>query len=277
MAKKPTETQIEIKPISMGRIRACLLGVTPMYMHRMGAKSQGQLLFPKGRANEAERAANLKHDPLGEYRDSIYLNRDAEEPAAIHVPAATFSKALAFAALDLPGARKAQILRLVSITSTQINMFGVPQLKMDIVRMADIARTPDIRTRAIFPEWACTIEIEFVSSLLKQNQIINLLAASGVIVGIGDRRPQKGGEFGKFKIVDEDDPDYLRVIAHGGREPQLAAIKKPVMFDADTEELFGWFIKEAASREMVVPSAAAVSATEREKRMRNGRGAEVQQ
>jgi hypothetical protein len=270
MAKATTKAEFEITPIVMGRIRACLLGTAPMYMHRMGWKAQGQILFPKGRANAAERASTLKHDPLGEFRESIYLNRDPKEPAAIHIPPDSFQKGLAFAALDLPGLRMAQILRLVTIRSTQINVFGIPQLKMDIVRMADMSHTPDIRTRAIFPEWACTIEIEHVSSLIKQNQIVNLLAAAGVIVGVGDRRPQKGGAYGKYKVVDENDPDYQRIIQQQGRAPQLVAIAKPVMFDADSEELFAWYHEEAARREMEVPSATAVATAERSSR-RNGK------
>ncbi len=270
MAKAPTKTSIEIIPMVMGRIKACLLSTCPMYMHRMAAKAQGQILFPKGRSNAADRASTLKHDPLGEFRDSIYMNRDQTEPAAIHLPPDAFQKGLASAAIDLPGLRMAQILRLVTIKSTQINLFGIPQMRMDVVRMADISHTPDIRSRAIFPEWACTIEIEFVSSLIKQNQIINLLAAAGVIVGIGDRRPQKGGAYGKFQVVAEDDPDYQRIIRQQGRGPQMSAIQKPVMFDADTEELFAWYHEEAARREMAVPSAELVMADERASK-RNGR------
>lgn len=273
MAKKPTEAQIEIMPITMGRITCHILGKTPLLMHRFSKKAREQLLFPKGRANAAEKAESLKHDPLMEYRETIYLNRNQKEPSAVHMPDGMFSKALASAALDLPGASKSQILRLVSIASRQINVFGIPQLHMDMVRSSDMARTPDVRSRAIFPEWACKVEIEFVASLLKQNQIVNLLAAAGIIVGVCDYRPQKGGSHGKFSIVDANDPDYLRVIKQGGRAAQLAAIEKPMAFDADTEELFTWFNQEAARRERVLPSSTVIA--DEAKAKRNGRGAEA--
>lgn len=255
MAAKMKETTIEIVPISMGRIICHLLGTTSMIMNRFSRKAREQILFPKGRPNAAEKKENLKHDPLFEYRDSVYLNHNENEPALVHVPADAFSKAMAAAALRMPGASKAEILQLVSISSRQVNLFGEPRLTMDMVRSSDMAKTPDVRTRAAFPEWACQIEIEFVSTLLKQNQIINLLAAAGMIVGIGDWRPQKGGAFGKFRIVEANDPDYLRITKQQGRKAQQAAYHDPVAFNAETEELYAWFNAEAARREKDVPSS----------------------
>lgn len=270
--KKTTEATIDIAPIKMGRITCHLLGVTPMIMHRFSFKSQGQLLFPKGRINAAEKAEHLKHDPLMEFRESIYRNRDSREPTAVHIPAMSFQKALAAAALDLPGASRAQILRLVSIVSTQVNLFGVPQLGMAMTRSSDIGRTPDVRTRAYFPRWCCQIEIEYVSTLLKPNQIVNLLAAAGMIVGIGDWRPQKGGPFGKYTVVDANDPTYLEIVKEGGRAAQLVAIDNPKAFCADTEELLAWFNQEAARRERIIPSAAPMALTA--KRKTNGQSAQ---
>jgi len=257
MAKKTAaiETQLEIEAIRMGRITCHIIGQTPMLMHRFSQKAREQLLFPKGRANAAERADNLKHDPLTEYRETIYMNRDKSRPAAVHLPSGMFTKALASAALDMPGASKAQILRLVSIASTQIDMYGVPQMSMEMIRSSDMAKTPDVRTRAIFREWACKIEIEYVATLLGAKQIVNLLAAAGMIVGIGDWRPQKGGSFGKFSIVEASDKNYQRIVKQGGRMAQIRAIDRPEAYDADTEELYSWFQSEVLRREKTVPSS----------------------
>lgn len=255
MAVKAKTSVIEIQKISMGRLTVNILGTTPMIMHRFGKKAQEELLFPKGRANAAEKAENLKHDPLTEFRETIYKNRDLKEPSFIHVPTDAFSKALANAALDMPGASKSQMLRLVSVTTTQINLFGIPQLGMDMTRSSDMARTPDVRTRAYFPEWACTLDIEYVSSLIKEGNVLNLLGAAGVIVGIGDWRPQKGGSFGKFTVVNADDPDFKRIIKTQGRVTQMAAYENPVCVNAETEELYTWFKHEAVKREKNVPSS----------------------
>jgi hypothetical protein len=119
MAVKKKEASIEIAKISMGTVKMCILGTSPMIMHRFSFKAWQELLFPSGRKNAAEKAENLKHDPLNEFREAIYRNRDASEPTAIHIPAGAFSAALASAALDIPGASKSQIMRLCSVSSRQ--------------------------------------------------------------------------------------------------------------------------------------------------------------
>lgn len=270
--KKSTKetTTIDIMELRMGRVKACILGNTPMIMHRFSQKAWHELLLPKAKANRAEREENLKHDPIGEFRGALYMNRNEREPAAIHVPAGSFQAALASAALDLPGASKSQIKRLTTVTSVQVNLFGTPRMAMHMVRSSDMARTPDVRTRPIFDEWACGVEIEFVESLIKAGQVINLLNAAGTIVGIGDWRPQKGGSFGKFKVVDENNKDYARIVKNQGRVAQLEAIRNPVAYDADTEELRAWFESEVKTREKVVPSDIHTASSARKK---NGSGA----
>jgi hypothetical protein len=128
---------------------------------------------------------------------------------------------------------------------------------MAMVRSSDMARTPDVRTRAIFPEWACTIEVSFVSSLIKERQVINLLAAAGIIVGIGDGRPQKGMSYGKFRVADDRDEEFIRIVKKKktqGRAAQIKAIADADTYDAETEELLTWFQQEVKNREKVVPS-----------------------
>jgi hypothetical protein len=255
MVAKKESNAIEIAEIKMARIRCNILGRTPLIMHRFSKKAREELLFPKAKANAAEKATNLKHDPINEFRECVYLNRDDSTPSRIHTPTDAFSKALANAALDMPGASKSQMLRLTSVVSTQINLFGVPQMRMDMVRSSDMARTPDVRTRSCFSEWACSIEIEFVSSLIKEGHVVNLLGAAGVIVGIGDWRPQKGGSYGKFSVVGDDDEDFQRIVKTQGRKQQVSALAKPTYFDAETEELYLWFVGEAKKREKAVPSS----------------------
>ena len=249
MAKRTENPAIDILEIQLGQIKCHIVGTAPMIMHRFGAKAVNQLLLPAPKKNAAERATTLKHDPVAEFRESIYMNRDPKTPAAIHVPTDAFGKAIADVALDVPGAKKAQLMRLTSIADTHIDLFGLPRLGMDMVRSSDQARTPDVRTRAYFPRWACALTVRYVRGLLKENQIVNLLGAAGMIRGIGDWRPQKGGSHGTFKVVPSDDPEYLDIVKKEGRKPQLDAIAKPVCFDSDSEELLAWFHAEIKRRE----------------------------
>lgn len=249
--KQPdVEETIEVVEIQMGRAEFCVLGTTPLIQNRMSEKARQQLLFPPPPRNRAERQASLKHDPTAEFRSSMYRSLNEAKPVTrLHVPTGAFSRALAAAARDIPGATKAQMDRLTSVADVNISLFGLPMLFMSVVRQAGIAKTPDIRTRAILPRWACRVTIEYVRPLLIERTVVNLFAAAGVIVGVGDDRPEKGGAHGKFRLCSADDPEFLDITKNEARQHQDAAIATPVCYDAESDELLGWFQAEVVKRE----------------------------
>lgn len=247
--KATTSTEIEILKVNTGRIEVCLLGDTPIILNRLSEKVMRELLMPKGRKTAADKAANLKHDPMQEFAASPYTNRDPDGATLIEHLASAFKKALMTAAVDIPGAAKAQVGRLTWVEGDRVPIYGVPEILMSPVRSADMNHTPDIRTRAIIRRWACRFRIAFVMPLLKQQDIANLLASAGLTQGVGDWRPQKGaGSYGQFSLVNDDDPRFVEIIKKGGRKAQVAAMKDPQPFDQETEELLAWFTKEREVR-----------------------------
>ena len=161
-----------------------------------------------------------------------------------------FKGALAAAATDMPTTvARAQINRLVWIQGYQVPIWGIPRLNMSVVRSADMNKTPDIRTRAVIDEWASEITLRYAEPMLNPQVVATLLAAAGMIIGVGDFRQEKGkGNNGQFIIVSEDDPAYQRIKTEGNQAAQDEALDNPVCFDADTEELMQWFNEERAKR-----------------------------
>lgn len=243
--KSASSEEINVLEITQGQATFGIVGTSPLVFNRMAEKARRELLKPTGRKTAADKASKLKHVPIDEYRASVYRNAGDAAPTRLAFPAPGFKGAMATAALDLPGTKKSEIGRLTWVTGTHVNVYGVPQLLMSVVRSADMARTPDIRTRAICPEWACVVTINFVQPKMHAKAIGNLLAAAGVISGIGDFRQEKGkGSFGQFKLVNQDDEQFLRILAEGGRAAQDAALNEPRCYDAETEELLSWFSAE---------------------------------
>jgi hypothetical protein len=78
----------------------------------------------------------------------------------------------------------------------------------------------------------------------------HLVGAAGKIVGVGDWRGQKGGPYGAFKVVGDNDAAFKRIVKEQGREAQLRALETPQFFDEDTRELLTWFEEEVGRREM---------------------------
>jgi hypothetical protein len=254
MPKQNQNDEAKVQTFAILRLTAAtvklyLLGTSALVMNRMPAKAKQQLLAPGRSLNKAARESQLKHNPPAEYRDSVYRCRDDGAPTLVHMPKGAFKKAIAQAAIDTPGATKAEIGRLVKIIDPTVHIFGTPYLYMDVVRQAGIAKTPDIRTRAMFPEWAASIEVQFIKDKIREIDIVNLVSNSGTICGIGDGRTEKGTyDFGSYELVSPNDSRWL-TIAKQGRKVQLAALQNPEPIDEDTSELFGWFEQEMVRRE----------------------------
>jgi hypothetical protein len=248
-AKTDELEQVQIVELTRAKIVYHIVGETPLLMNSMSVKAQRELLLPRGRKTAAEKQGSLKHDPLQEYRDSIYRARKGSE-TVLALLNTQFKAALCTAALDVPGAKKAQIGRLTSIEGGEkLALYGIPEIMCSVVRSADINKTPDIRTRCIVPRWACKVEVTYTIPVLNATVISSLFATAGYTMGVGDWRPQKGsGTFGRWKIVEANDKEYLDIIKTGGADAQQAALDDPESYDDETDELLSWYDVEVRRR-----------------------------
>lgn len=249
-SKKPAESgEIVIKDIKRSSLTVKIIGTSPLILNRMSQKALHELLAPK-KKTAADRAANLKHNPHQEFRDSPYLIADPKAPTLIGVMASGFKKAMATAAMRVGGAKKTEISQLVYVPGELVNVYGLPRLFMAVTRSADMNKTPDVRTRAIVPEWAIELPLTWVDGTLNATSIFNLLNAAGFVCGVGDWRQEKGsGSFGSFTLVTEDnEAEFERIKKEGGRAAQQAALDTPVPYDAESAELLSWFETEMKAR-----------------------------
>lgn len=98
------------------------------------------------------------------------------------------------------------------------------------------------------PYWACRVSVTYAKPLVNEQQVIKLLAAAGMLSGVGDWRPQKGkGDFGTFELVDELDQEWAAITGITA-EQQREALANPVCYDPETEDLLSWFKEEIARR-----------------------------
>jgi hypothetical protein len=251
-AKKsaPETVGASILDIKIDAVTVFVVGTTPLIYNAVAEKARQELLWPEGRKSAAAKATSLKHSPIDEYRNSVYAYRGDDGIATrLYFPTGAFKRAIATAALDLPGVKKAQIGRLCWISEDKVPIFGVPQVLMSVVRSADMNRTPDIRTRAILPLWGCSFTISSAGPIIKSSEVVKLLATSGITVGIGDWRQEKGaGSYGQFRTAAPSDSVYTRLVKVGGRKAQDAALEKPAPYDDETEKLWSWFYEKLERR-----------------------------
>lgn len=248
-SKKSPEpkTAIDIVKISFGRLVYHVLGTTPLVINQLAEKARHELLFPALKKNSAGRATSLKHHPIEEFRSSLYQTELDSAPTRVFFPGSAFASVVADTAVDIPGSSRAQIERLTKVTTQNISIYGLPRLFMEPVRTAGPNKTPDIRTRALLPEWCCQVEMTYVRGLITERSITNLFAAGGVIGGVGDGRRKMG--FGSFSLVAPDNKDFLRIMKTQGRIAQDKAIQAAEPWNARSAELLSWFKLELITRE----------------------------
>ena len=256
VVKKSENTEIHIVELTRQFLTVHIVGTTPLICNSMAKKAWEDLLAPKGRKTTAEKVSTMKHNPIAEFRDSPYRMANANAPALLAAMCAWFKQGMGTAALHTPGAKKTDIGRLVSIPDEFVSLYGVPKLFMSIVRNSDMNHTPDVRTRALLPEWACKISLSYITPILRQQAIVTLLSGAGIVSGVGDWRQQKGsGSYGSYKLVGHDDPDYVRIVNAGGRKVQQEALDHPVAYDAQSDMMLRWYEEQLKTRGFASPSA----------------------
>lgn len=247
--KKTQETaEIRVTPLKRGSVKLRIVGTQPLFQNRMANKVKEGLLVGTRKKTKAERQ-EIKHDPLAEFRNSAEIVPSG--PTALGLRVVAVKAAMCTAALETPGLTKTSAQRLLFMPGDFVPLYGTPQLRMDVVRSADINRTPDVRTRAFLPRWGAEIEIHYIVPQLSVVSVVSLLCNAGVLIGVGDFRQEKGkGGFGAFRVLGEGEKDaeWDDLVARHSRKAQEAALADPEFADRDTEDLMRYFNEEVSRR-----------------------------
>jgi hypothetical protein len=245
--KKEKPIEISVMKIDVGVVHVTVLSDAGLLLNRMSEKAKHELLIPHGRLNQVERSLTTKHDPRAEFRASPYHYPGKE--AFLALPAPALKGMARNVATDLPGTSKAQIGRLIWIPQDYVAVYGVPRLYMAVVRLKGMDAPPDIRTRAILPRWCATFEIHFAQPMLTHQAVANLIAAGGIIIGVGDGRQEKGTlSFGRNHIVLPSHPEVKRLMKTGGRKAQMKAMQDAIPYDEESAEMLAYWDAEMARR-----------------------------
>lgn len=70
--------------------------------------------------------------------------------------------------------------------------------KFTDIRSVVVQRARLMRCRPVFYDWSCEFELIFDENVVDKSDILRLLDTAGTMIGIGDFRPECGGDFGRF-------------------------------------------------------------------------------
>lgn len=192
---------LELKGVEIARIDIPIIGVTPLITHRWAEKAKEMM-----RNSETVKRKKEARDPEGDFQASRYiLGDDTPYPGRDGVPATGIKSAIVQASRLFDGVTMTQlkqILFVVGYGSDQLlPIEGEARMREDMVRLA--TGVADIRWRAEYFPWSALITVEYVSTSITAQSVVNLVNAAGN-GGICEWRPSspKGhtGTFGRFRV-----------------------------------------------------------------------------
>lgn len=222
MATK-TENILEIRPLKIVETEIRIVGDSPLIVHAWGPKAlrqmlQSQMLLSKGRKKEPKRPADdfiqsmywLSGKP--EYSDDApdeeclaAYHEAIAKGAAFGFPATAFKQAAQSAAYRLGWTKDKMGLRgaffIKGDENDMVQIFSDdPVMREDPVRVG--MGTADLRYRAQFNNWSATLPISYnAAGEYSLEAIVNAINAGGYVVGVGEWRPEKDGNYGRFHVA----------------------------------------------------------------------------
>lgn len=213
---------ITIPKIGINTIKVPIVGMSLLCTHRWTEKAKKQMRDKQqGNASEGQE----DKDPEYNARASAYIlerdKREAWNNGEIAKEALTFGvRAVAFREAMIRGYKNAD---LGPMTDARSSFFVTGEDDQELVTlehppeypkmredMVTVGRgTADIRYRPYWPEWSATLVIEFQKNMISVEQVLQCVQHAGYGVGINERRPQKGGQWGRFKIREGEKANIL--------------------------------------------------------------------
>lgn len=192
--------ELHIERIARETLIVPILGITPLIVHRFSEKAKQQMLDNM----QGRKSPKKAKDPEAEYKAAFYRMND-ERPGMI---------AGAFKDATVGGARFYHAVKMTEIKSflwflgeigndgrMMVPIDGEPNMREDVVRVA--RGGTDLRYRPQFLQWKTNLTVTYPVSALTRESVLALIDAGGMGVGVGEWRPEKGGEFGTYCV----DPD----------------------------------------------------------------------
>lgn len=193
------------------RYRVEISGIRPIIMHNGAAGLDVRSPANQEKAEIArKRGSNRTIDDdrrLAELecQTSLWLDASGQDPA---IPAAALRATIETAARKLkqgPQVREGLIIDDVETFDYDRDRYGVGVEALGksaaFTTGVVVQRSRILRTRAKFDlPWSCVFTVEADPELVDERQLYTWLEIAGRRIGIGDWRPEKSGDYGRFEV-----------------------------------------------------------------------------
>lgn len=204
MTTTASKTTLTIEPFGTQEAAVWVIGDSPLIVHAWSEKAKKAMLDKQmKKAVKGKEAKNPQQD----YEESLYYI--SKKPLVYGFPAVAFKAAAVRAGKNM-GIPMTDSRTAFHVDTEMVVIHGKPAMREDTVRLN--GGVADIRYRGEFKEWHAMLPLKFNPNILSLEQLISLLNAAGFGVGVGEWRPEKDGQFGRFHVACEDE---MRKIVEG--------------------------------------------------------------
>lgn len=214
MAAKKSDTAT-LKPINQRLVTVRLVGLSPLICHKWSEKAKAQI---RDKQQTGKKTKNRElRDPEQEAKDATYwMDSKCSIPGA---PVVAVKAAVIGAAHNDLGMPKTLVSKSLFVyppgrdalvpleyarkgrgEGAKNSKYPNGETTEDVVRVGQ--GSTDLRYRPYFYDWAITTKWQVDADLLQVQDLLILLDRAGFGVGICEWRPEKGGEYGRFRVDD---------------------------------------------------------------------------
>jgi len=200
--KTTGEVGTKLLDLDLQTIRVKIEGSSPLIVHKFSEKAKRQMLAKmQGKASKGKEL----RDPEADYEGAFYRLSD-DRPG---FPALGFKSAAVTACTSL----NKELSKVLARQAFHIephadggDLYPIdfpescpPVMREDTVTVG-IEKT-DLRYRPEFRRWGTELVITYNARAISREQLVNLLNLGGFAVGVGEHRPERNGDKGRFKVV----------------------------------------------------------------------------
>jgi hypothetical protein len=206
---KQREVGIEIPKINIKEAEITIVGDSPLLVHRFSEKAKREIL---DKQMKKAKKAKEPRDPVADFIQALHWIT----PMPKEMTMETFDKAVKEGArFGFPsvGVKQSAISAAYrgGLSKDKVSIQGCFHIQGELVEIVgdlsmreDYCKIPrggaDIVYRGQFDNWKSTFTTRYDDSVYSLDQIVQFINLGGFAVGIGDWRPEKGGNFGMFHV-----------------------------------------------------------------------------
>lgn len=187
---------VKIPKPNIQTIEVTLTAKSPLIFHKWSEKAKKQILDKQQkRATKGKEIRN----PEKEYEASFYYNKEGN----IAFPAGSIKKSIVGAARSLDDVAMTEVRAALFVVGDDQDLIPVKykskEMREDMVRIG--RGSADLRYRGQLNKWSMTFNVEYNANVFSAEMVLNLFETAGFSQGLGEWRPERSGNYGKFTTL----------------------------------------------------------------------------